>query len=95
RLRQGYKELQRGYNEGKTTPSKDNFFTSLRARARGNRTHETLLQVYIMNFPTSMRARERAEPGRRQLLMRVLRLIEQFNAFLWCFYGMLCELLEQ
>lgn len=53
------KELQRGYNEGKTTPSKDNFCTSLRARARGNRTHETLLQVYIMNFPTSMRARAR------------------------------------
>nr|DAO71621.1 MAG TPA: hypothetical protein [Caudoviricetes sp.] len=37
----------------------------------------------------------RDEPGRRQLLIRFVRLIEQFNAFVWCFYGMLCELLEQ
>ena len=40
-------------------------------------------------------ARVRDEPGRRQLLIRFVRLIEQFNAFVWCFYGMLCELLEQ
>lgn len=35
------------------------------------------------------------KPDAGQLLIRFVRLIEQFNAFVWCFYWVLCELLEQ